>query len=232
MGLKGFIENSLLDWDGRLSAVLFLSGCNYACPFCHNPELATDSPALKELELETVLCRLAALQHWLDGVVVTGGEPCIFGRLEMLLRMLKERGFAVKLDTNGSRPDVLKDLLGKGLADYVAMDVKAPLVKEKYAQLAGCAADPALPLESVAILREAGVPHEFRTTVVPGLLSAEDLQDIARALGPKARYFLQGFKSGRTLSRELDGTKSCGEEFLQQAAAACGRYVAGCGVRS
>ena len=232
MALKGFIENSLLDWDGKVSAVLFLSGCNYRCPFCHNPELATDSPELKELSLEMVLTRLEALKLWLDGVVVTGGEPCIYGGLEKLLRTLKARGFSVKLDTNGSRPDILKDLLSKGLVDYVAMDVKAPFEKEKYARLCGCAADPGLPLESASVLRASGVAHEFRTTVVPGMLGIEDLLDIAKAVGTGERYFLQGFKGGKTLSPELSGVQPCGDEFLQQAAAACGRYVSGCGVRS
>jgi len=232
VALKGFIENSLLDWDGKVSAVFFLSGCNYRCPFCHNPELATDSPELKELPQEAVFARLEALKLWLDGVVVTGGEPCIFDGLENLLRSIKARGFGVKLDTNGSRPDVLKSLLEKGLVDYVAMDVKAPFEREKYARLSGCAADPALPRHSADLLRASGVEHEFRTTVVPGLLGMDDLLEIAKALGPDARYFLQGFKGVRTLAPELSAVSPCGDEFLQQAAAACGRYVSGCGVRS
>lgn len=231
MKLKGFLENSLLDWDGKISAVLFLSGCNYACPFCHNPELAGDSQALPELPLAGVLERAGKIRNWLDGVVVTGGEPCICPELEGLLSDLRRRGFRVKLDTNGSNPEMLARVLEKGLVDYVAMDVKAPFEPGKYARLSGVPADPEEPRASAALLEKSGVEHEFRTTVVPGWLPEEDLTAIAAALGPRARYYLQRFRNEKTLDPELSLITPGKEEDLQHAASACGRYVAHCGVR-
>lgn len=125
--IKGFIETSFLDWRGLISAVLFLPGCNFACPYCHNFTLVSDPDSLMSLPLDSVLDRLRPFVGWIDGVVVSGGEPTLHPGLEELLGLIHQEGFQVKLDTNGYRPEVVKRVVEAGLVDMVAMDVKAPL---------------------------------------------------------------------------------------------------------
>jgi pyruvate formate lyase activating enzyme len=179
MRIGGLTPFTLSDFPGRAAAVVFAQGCNFRCPYCHNAALLPDAPGrLSEAE---VLAWLAGRRGRLGGVVVSGGEPTVQADLPRFCAALKAQGFAVKLDTNGSRPGVLCDLLGGGLLDYVAMDVKAP--PASYDRLAGVpVAWPAL-AESIELLASSGVPHHFRTTVVPAILSAADLAAI-RALLP------------------------------------------------
>jgi len=168
-GVKGFIESSLLDWPGQVSAVVFLPGCNFRCPFCHNPELVLRPGTLVDISLDEILTSIESHRGWLDGIVVTGGEPTAFYGIEGLLTQLKEAGLEIKLDTNGSRPDLLRRLIGNGLVDAVAMDVKAPLTVEAYSSAAGVLVDISIIKDSIALLADSGLDVVFRATVVPGL---------------------------------------------------------------
>jgi len=180
--------------------VAFTRGCNYRCPYCHNPDLVEvhgDDP-VTEVELFALLEKR---RGQLDGVVFTGGEPTLQPDLADVLRRVRDLGFATKLDTNGSRPGVIEALLAEGLVDFVAMDVKAPL--ERYPEVAGAPADGVE--QSIGLLLRAGVETEFRTTVVPGLLERSDVLAIGDLVRGAPRYVLQPFAPGATLEPGFGG---------------------------
>ena len=185
--------SSSIDFPGRLAAVVWTVGCNLHCPFCYNrelvlPELASGLPRLSPKE---VLAGLATRKGFLDGLVITGGEPTLQGDLAEFIREVKRLDLAVKLDTNGTHPDILAGLLELGLVDYVALDVKAPFTR--YPEFTGVPQDvTAAVQESIRLLRESGVEYELRTTCAPGL-SPQDIRRIAQAIQGAARYVLQPF---------------------------------------
>ena len=192
MELAHLVPTSLLDYPDRVAAVLFTAGCNFRCPFCYNAELVLPEKT-RELRLtgvEEVLRVLEERRGFLDGVVITGGEPTLQSGLRGFIREVGRLGLLVKLDTNGSRPEVLEDLLAAGLVDYVAMDVKAP--PARYSELAGVPADLSAIERSIRLVRERAPDYEFRTTVAPGLV-AEDIREIAALLAGSRRWFLQPF---------------------------------------
>jgi len=194
MNLAGFVPLSLCDYPGRVAAVIFTQGCNFRCPFCHNGHLLSlaSDPATR-LDEERVLALLAERSGRLGGVVVSGGEPTMQHDLPLFLRRLKGLGFSVKLDTNGSRPEVLRDLLAEGLLDYVAMDVKAPW--SKYATLAGVACDVDAVRTSLDLIASSEVPHLFRTTRVDPLLTAPDYRDLLAQIPHKSTHVWQAFRA-------------------------------------
>ena len=191
MKIHGLQKMTLLDFPGRVACTVFLGGCDFRCPYCHNFELVDGSapPVMDEGELFAFLEKRRGL---LDGVAITGGEPTLREDLPDLMRRLKDMGYAVKLDTNGGHPDRLAAILSEGLADYVSMDIKNS--PEKYAQTAGLEAIDLGPIrESVKLLMDGGTDYEFRTTVVDELHAAEDFEAIGRWIAGARRYFLQAF---------------------------------------
>ena len=140
LSIKGFLETSFVDWPGKVVSVLFLPRCNFRCPFCHNHSLVVNPAGYDDIPRPYIMARLTELKEWVDGVCISGGEPTIHPRLPSLMAEVKEVGLAVKLDTNGSRPDILQALLAQGLVDCVAMDIKAPL-NEKYQEIVGMPVD-------------------------------------------------------------------------------------------
>lgn len=222
MKLKGWVRTSLIDYPGRIACVLFTGGCNFRCPPCQNADLVLRPEELPTLPEDEVWAYLSRRAGQVDGVVLTGGEPTVQPDLLPFLRRLRRFPLAVKLDTNGYRPDVLAAALEEGLLDDVAMDIKGP--PEKYGLLAG---RPDLDLEqihrSIALLRASGLPHEFRTTVVPGLLVEEDIVAIARWLADRAgpsllRYVLQQFRPLNTLDPNLQQSQPYPLERLHRMA--------------
>ena len=189
MILGGLQKFSLVDYPGKTCAILFTRGCNMRCPYCHNPELVWPEQYAPEIAVDEVLSFLETRRGLLDAVTVTGGEPCLHSDLPKLLEQLKRMGFAVKLDSNGSFPGVLRKVIADELVDYVAMDIKAPL--EKYAQVSGVALDVEPIKESIALLLEGRVEYEFRTTVDRDLLDEEDLLSIGKAIRGARKYYLQ-----------------------------------------
>jgi len=205
MLLGGVLPLSLCDYPGKLAAVVFTQGCNYRCPFCHNGRLIARVPAIS-LPIAEVLADLKERRNFLDGVVVSGGEPTLHADLKGFLSALKELGFAVKLDTNGSRPQVLRELLDLQLLDYIAMDVKAPLLR--YAILAGVFVDVGAIQESIALIAESGVQHQFRTTFVPALLSPADITSIREMIPVGSMHRIQDFQAEHALDESLLRTRS------------------------
>ncbi len=190
INLGGIQKSSLIDYPGRVSCVLFLSGCNFDCPFCHNPDLATGCARCPEFEQEERLFSfLERRKHFLDGVVISGGEPTLQRDLEALCRRIKQMGYAVKLDTNGSRPQVLKRLLDRNLVDYIAMDVKTdPL---RYAPILCSEKDPTAVLASIDLIMAEAPDYEFRTTCVRPLVDEKVVERIAQLIDGARLYVLQ-----------------------------------------
>ncbi|MGB9877445.1 MAG: anaerobic ribonucleoside-triphosphate reductase activating protein [bacterium] len=193
-GIKGFIEVSFLDWDGKVSSVLFLPGCNFRCPFCQNWQLVYEPQSIEDVEWEMIMCYLKKQKDWVDGVVLTGGEPTIYPQLIPLIEEIKKLGQKVKIDTNGYNPDVLQKLREYNLVDYVAMDIKAPLDK-RYERASGVEN---LDLErigkSIEFLLSLGNDYEFRTTLVPQIIGEEEIEDIGKAIKGAGKWVLQGYQ--------------------------------------
>ena len=212
MVIHGLQKLTLLDYPGHTACTVFTAYCPWRCPFCHNAPLVLrpeSQPVLPEEEFFAFLEKRAGL---LDGVAVTGGEPTVQKDLPEFLRRVKAMGFAVKLDTNGTNPAMLRRILSEGLADYVAMDIKAG--RDNYSAVTGTLR-PGLAAveESAALLMHSGTDHEFRTTVVKELHSDADFRDIARWLRGEKKYFLQAFKdSGDLISGECSG---CSREEME-----------------
>lgn len=191
--IRGRIDTSMLDWDGRLVTVLFFDRCNFACPFCQNWELMTRPDDYPVIDIDDVLKKLSAKKDWIDGVVLTGGEPLIDPKeLGSVIEKIRALNFKIKIDTNGSFPGVLRELLNDKIIDYVAMDVKAPL-DHRYEKAAGAGVDPEKIRESIRFLRSSGVEHEFRTTLVPGIIDETALRKIGEEIQGTDKWFLQVF---------------------------------------
>lgn len=193
MILAAYHPLSLIDFPGKLAAVVFTQGCNMACPYCHNPELLPRHAPIsgQSLSTERFLQFLDTRRKRLEGVCITGGEPTQHADLESFILDIRNRGFLVKLDSNGSRPWVLRCLLEAGLVDYIAMDIKHRIEPLAYASSCGAGISPDRIRESIAVIRKSGVSYEFRTTVVPGIHDGEALLGIAREIQGARRYALQ-----------------------------------------
>lgn len=200
MTVEGLQKLTLLDFPGHTACTVFLGGCNFRCPFCHNFELAA-RPAAPLMDEEELLAFLQKRQGLLDGVAITGGEPLMRRELPELLRKIKALGYLVKLDTNGSFPKRLKEVVAEGLVDYVAMDVKnAP---ERYGKTVGFKKLNLEPVqESVAFLMTGAVEYEFRTTVIQQLHGPGEMAALATWLAGAKRYYLQQFKQSEQVPNQ------------------------------
>lgn len=210
MKICGLQKTTLLDYPGHVAATIFLGGCNFRCPFCHNSGLLGHD-AEEIMTTSELLAFLKRRSSVLEGVCITGGEPTLSSGLEDLIRAIRELGYRIKLDTNGYRPEVLKDLAGKDLLDYVAMDIKAG--RPNYPRVVGV---PGVQMdkieESAFFLMNGTIPYEFRTTVVKELHDTSDFHDIAQWLKGCSHYYLQSYTdSGEVL---CPGFTSCTKEEL------------------
>lgn len=203
MKIEAIQKLTLLDFPQKMACTIFTHGCNFRCPFCHNAGLVTESTQYEITE--EVLNFLKSRQGILEGVCITGGEPLLQEGIEDFMRAVKEMGYLIKLDTNGSFPARLKDLCKKGLVDYVAMDIKNS--QKKYAATAGKKLfDLSSVTESVEFLKKGSVPYEFRTTVTKNFHTMEDLLDIASWISGCDSYYLQQFvNSGNLICDRTEG---------------------------
>jgi len=201
--IKGFLETSFLDWPGKLCSVLFLPHCNFRCPYCHNHPLIFHPEQYSTIPLEDILDRLHSLRNWIDGVCLTGGEPTLHADLPSLIREIKRHRFLVKLDTNGSNPQRLENLMETGEVDFISMDVKAPLDPFRYSRSTGLPINLKPIVESIEILKSGKVEYEFRMTVVPGLHREEDIQTLGNQLRVGRRFILQNFNPENPLDPSL-----------------------------
>lgn len=198
MRIGGLQRVSLIDYPGKISATVFTQGCNFLCPYCHNPDLvdpAQYGPAVPEVQ---VLSFLNERRGKLEAVTVTGGEPMIQKNLDRFLETLKDMGYLIKADTNGSKPDVLETLINKRLVDYLAMDIKGPL--QRYGRIASVTVDTSSIRRSIELITTSGIEHEFRTTVVRSQIDLQDLLSVVRLIDKSSLYVLQPFVPKKTLN--------------------------------
>jgi pyruvate formate lyase activating enzyme len=212
MKLGGWQGVSLIDYPEKVCAVLFTQGCNFKCPYCHNPELVDPKRFQKCLPQEDILSRLQKRKGKLDAVSITGGEPTVQPDLLEYVERIKAIPYVVKIDTNGSHPEVLEELVKKKLVDYIAMDVKAPL--GKYGKMTKSRVKTDKIKESIALVKDSGVAYEFRTTVVKSLLKKSDLERIGTLIKGAECYVLQRFVPSKTLEKRfLRETTYSDEDF-------------------
>jgi len=189
MKIAGFQKSSFVDYPSIMACVVFTPGCNMRCGYCHNKHiLGSDAPSVDEL---AVMEYLQKRRGMLKGVVITGGEPTLRPDLEVFVKRVKEMGYKVKLDTNGTQPDRVRSLVGQGLIDYIAMDIKAN--KDKYSLVAGCNIDFENIMSTVEYIKSTGIAHEFRTTFCPELMK-EDILEISRDIVGDSDYYLQQYR--------------------------------------
>jgi len=244
MIVKGFQKVSLIDYPGKVAAVVFVGGCNFRCPYCYNRDLVLCPERLPTIPEEEVLAYLEKRKGLVEGVVITGGEPTLQkDLLEFVDRFLRPQ-FFVKLDTNGANTSALCSAVVNGLVDYVALDIKAPL-DERYEMVSRCPAfakasagrqcvDVSKIRESIGALLDSGVDFELRTTVVPTLHSEKDLLDLAKQLSeiaPEAKWFLQNFQPKNCLDPEFEKIKPYDNIFLENLLRKLRAYVPGVELR-
>jgi pyruvate formate lyase activating enzyme len=230
--VKGFIETSFLDWDGQVVSTAFVPRCNFRCPFCHNLDLIDHPDKHKTIPFAHIEKYLVEHKDFIDGICLTGGEPALHKELGLFefLRKIKQLGFKIKFDTNGTDPDLIQQLLKEKLVDHIAMDIKGPL-DERYQKLAGVQVDLDAIKQSIAGIIKSGLGYEFRTTVVPTLLDTQDIEDIAREIAGAKKYVLQQFVPANCRDAGLRSLKPYSKEELEKMAETAGKYVSGSSVR-
>jgi pyruvate formate lyase activating enzyme len=205
--IKGFVKTSLIDWPGKICSVIFLPHCNLRCPICHNAKLVEYPEELTEYPFREIYSFLYSKRNWIDGVTITGGEPTLSADLPLLLSKFKAMGLKIKLDTNGTRPRVLKSLLNAQLVDAVFMDIKAPLTTEEYSRISGVSVYMKTIMDSISLLKASPVEVVFRTTVIPGLIQEQQLAAIRNQLGSIRRFIVQPFKNEHVLNPAFKNLK-------------------------
>jgi pyruvate formate lyase activating enzyme len=230
MVFGGIEKLTLIDYPGKVACVVYTIGCNFRCPFCHNPALV-DGTIETKIEEKEVLAFLKRKKGFLDGVVITGGEPTLHG--DDLLRFMAEvkgLGFLVKLDSNGTNPDILRTAIERHLVDYLAMDIKAPL--SKYSATVARPVDMAAIRASIDLIMASPVPYEFRTTIVKSLLSPDDIEQIGRDINGARQYYLQKFiSSGLLLNPKFKKKITYSDEEFEAFRNMLQRYVECCEIR-
>ncbi|MEK6958437.1 MAG: anaerobic ribonucleoside-triphosphate reductase activating protein [archaeon] len=225
MFIAALQKTTLVDFPGKVACIVFLVNCNFKCKFCYNEELTSFASFKKGkrplMHEEEIFSFLTTHRKMLDGVVITGGEPTISPGLLEFMQKIKEMGLLVKLDTNGTRPDVVKKVIDEKLADYFAMDIKAPL--EKYHEITQVKLDPEKIKESIKLITSSKIPHEFRTTLYPSL-TTQDLIIMAKLI-PGEKYFLQHFQNKKVLDSPSRKLKAKPDEQVKEIVAAIREIV-------
>ena len=212
--IKGLQKVSLIEYPGKISAIVFLGKCNFKCHFCYNIDLVKNYKKLPDIPEKKVLDFLSTRKGLLDGVAITGGEPTLYKDLPKFMKKIRDLDFLVMLETNGSDPKMLKDLIDKQLLNYIAMDIKAPL--ERYDEVTGVKTDKKKIQESIDIIRNSGVDYEFRTTVIPKYFKKKDALSIGKWLKGSKCYYLQQFVKEKTLNKSLEKIEPYPPEKLKE----------------
>lgn len=229
MKIVGFKKTSLIDYPGNISAVIFLSGCNFRCGFCHNPFIVFGKE--KKIEEDAIISFLARRKGILEGVCVTGGEPTLYKDLPLLLKKIKSMGFLIKLDTNGTNPEMLKKVIEEQIVDYVAMDIKAPL--EKYSSAVNVCTNIAKIKQSINILMNSKVEYEFRMTLIPRFVNIKEFKSICKMLKGAKRFYIQQFeKSKDMIDDSFKSEKAYTCEELEKFLNIAKEYFEVCGIRN
>ncbi|MCL5291426.1 MAG: anaerobic ribonucleoside-triphosphate reductase activating protein [Actinobacteria bacterium] len=230
LGIKGMLPSSMLDWEGKLAAVLFTGGCNLRCPFCHNADLVLSPEEIKDFPWARIEYHLNTKKRWLDGVCITGGEPTLNPNIGEITSKIKSCGFPVKLDTNGTKPNKVSELIDQGSIDYVAMDIKTSFDKyDLVTKKKGVEAKVKDSIERLVDFEKAGkIEVEFRTTFVPGIVDREDILEIAGHLAEARgrRYSIQQFNPKKVLNPSVAGNISPQpKDYLHKLALECSTMI-------
>jgi pyruvate formate lyase activating enzyme len=229
MKFGGFEKFTLIDYPTKMASMVYTVGCPFRCPYCHNPELV-DETCTTNIDEKTILDFLDTRKGLLDGLVITGGEPTMHGdNLISFMREVKSRGFLVKLDTNGVDPDFLEKVFSEKLVDYVAMDIKSPLIK--YSKTVTRPVDIEAIRKSVEIIKNSGIDYEFRTTIVKSMLSVEDLEQIGKEIEGAKTYYLQKFIPSKILNPQFLKKVTYSDKEFVNIKETMEKYVSFCGIR-
>lgn len=229
MEFGGLEKFTLIDYPGKVACMVYTIGCNFRCPYCHNPELV-DETVENTMSEGYILYFLSQRIGILDGIVITGGEPTMHGQklLDFILKV-KNLGFKVKLDSNGTDPDFLARVIDNNLVDYIAMDIKSPL--SKYSQTVARAVNINSIRKSIEILIESGIDYEFRTTVVKSLINIEDFEEIGKEIKGAKKYFLQKFIPTKILNPQFRKKVSFDDDEMREIQKKMSKYVETCSIR-
>jgi pyruvate formate lyase activating enzyme len=214
MLIKGIQKTSLIDYPNKICCIVFLPNCNFRCPYCYNIDLILNPEKLPRIDQFSFFNFLKEKKDWLDAVTICGGEPTLQKDLPDFCRKIKLLNYLVKLDTNGTNPEMIKELIDKKLVDYIALDVKAPL--NKYKKVTDSEIDSEKIKQSISILKNSKIDYEFRTTLLPLLHSKKDILEIAKLLKGSKKYYLQQFIPGDTLNKTFKNAKTFTEPELQK----------------
>lgn len=225
------IETSLIDWEGKIVSTLFVSSCNFRCPYCYNCDLILHPENFPDISHREINNYLLERKDFIDGICMSGGEPTLYPDLSAYFKGIKGKGFLIKLDTNGTNPKLLKNLIDFGLVDYIAMDIKSSLDFDNYSKAAGTKDKMMLEKvkESIELIMNSKIDYEFRTTVVPLLHPEEAIVKIARYISGAKKYVLQNFSPlEKTLDPSFQKIKPYSDEKIQELSEKAKKYVSNC----
>jgi len=213
----GWQKESLIEWPGKICSVIFVGGCNFRCPFCHNPDLISFSPQLPKIEEKEILDYCSNNKDMLDALAITGGEPLMQKKQDLVnfLKKVRKIGLLIEIETNGSNPDMITDLLEGKLVDYIAMDIKAPLDTNKYNEASGVKVNLNNIKKSIKIIMGSKIDYEFRTTVIPCFLNDDDILKITNQIKGASKYCLQQFRSENTFDSKLKKIKPYSQQWFK-----------------
>ncbi len=231
MKITGLQKTSLIEYPGKIVSVLFTQGCNFKCPYCHNSELiALESCDREYFPQDYIFGFLKKRKGLIDGISITGGEPTLQADLYDFLVKIKKIGLDIKLDTNGSNPELIKTLFKDRLIDYIAMDIKGPL--DRYEEISGSNVNTDNILHSISLIKEAEIDYEFRTTFVPGIHNKNDLLDIVHLIKGSKQYFIQNFRPNNTFNPDLMGLNGFPPAVLEEFKDIANNYIKKVGIRN
>ena len=223
INIKGVQKTSLIDYPGQVASIIFVSRCNFRCPFCHNPELVFNE-IKEDIKPEEVFDFLKKRKRWTGGVCITGGEPMLHKGLPEFMKEINNLGFKVKVDTNGTNPEMIKKIIDEKLVDYIAMDIKAPL--DDYKKATKVNVDMKAIQKSIDIIMNSGIKYEFRTTVVPGLFDEKDAEKIGKWLKGAKKMCLQQFRNqDKVLDEKFQGIEPYRPKKLKEFKQILSKYI-------
>ena len=199
MQFNGFQKTSLIEWPGKIVSIVWVAGCNFRCPFCYNRDLVLKNTDLKIFEESKILEYLEENKNLIDGLMITGGEPTLQPELADFLAKVHQLELKVGIESNATHPEIIENLLKNKLVDYLAVDIKAPLEKDKYKKLTGVEIDVEKIKKSIKLIKDSDIEYEFRTTIIPNLLNKKDILEISQTLKGAQRYVIQQFIPQETM---------------------------------
>jgi len=229
MKIGGLQKTSLIEYPGKICAIVFTQGCNFRCPYCHNPELVKPGKNSNRISEEEILSFFKKRKKYLQAVAISGGEPCLQQDILEFLKEIKKMGFLVKLETNGSFPEIIEKAIEKKLVDYLSMDIKGSF--EKYDKIVRVKVEIPKIKKSINLIMNSGLNYEFKTTVVKSLINKEDFKTIGNSIKGAKLYFLQKFIPTKLLDPDFSKEETYSDEEFKKIKNLMENYVSKCKIR-